>query len=220
MSKVIIIGSGAQAKYAAETFRLSGVAVAGVVLLEGNGAPNWLETCDLKPLPMEPDFAGARESGGETFVVCSADAQIKHDLFHQAVGVGLEPLNAIHPAATVASTANIGRGVIINAGAVVQPFATIGDGVMVHGGAIIEHDVNLGAFSNIAPGASLAGWVKVDAGATVLAGATVIPSVEIGEGAIVAAGACVTEDVDAWTMVAGVPAKLKKRIEHEEVSWS
>lgn len=43
--------------------------------------------------------------------------------------------------------------------------------------------------------------------------ATVLPGVTIGEGAIVAAGAVVTRDVDARTVVAGVPAKLIKKID-------
>ena len=38
--------------------------------------------------------------------------------------------------------------------------------------------------------------------------------VTIGEGAIVAAGAVVTKDVPAWTVVAGNPATIVKKIEH------
>ena len=44
-------------------------------------------------------------------------------------------------------------------------------------------------------------------------GAKIIPHVRIGEGAIVAAGAVVREDVDPYTMVAGVPAVYKKEAE-------
>jgi acetyltransferase-like isoleucine patch superfamily enzyme len=39
-------------------------------------------------------------------------------------------------------------------------------------------------------------------------GVTVLPGVTIGEGAVVAAGAVVTRDVEAWTVAAGVPAKM------------
>lgn len=41
----------------------------------------------------------------------------------------------------------------------------------------------------------------------------ILKGVEIGEGAIVAAGSVVTKDVEAFTIVAGVPAKFIKRIE-------
>ncbi len=36
----------------------------------------------------------------------------------------------------------------------------------------------------------------------------ILPGVKIKEGAVVASGAVVTKDVDAWTMVGGVPAKF------------
>lgn len=42
---------------------------------------------------------------------------------------------------------------------------------------------------------------------------TVLPGVTIGDNAIVGAGSVVTKDVPANTIVAGVPAKVIKRIE-------
>ena len=41
----------------------------------------------------------------------------------------------------------------------------------------------------------------------------VLKGVTIGEGAIVGAGSVVTKDVEPWTIVAGNPAKLIKKIE-------
>jgi acetyltransferase-like isoleucine patch superfamily enzyme len=52
--------------------------------------------------------------------------------------------------------------------------------------------------------------------------AVVLPGVRIGEGAVVAAGAVVTHDVDPYTVVGGVPAKvLRKRREplSYELDW-
>ena len=43
---------------------------------------------------------------------------------------------------------------------------------------------------------------------------TILKGVTIGRGAVVAAGAVVTKDVPPYTIVAGVPAKVIKRIEH------
>lgn len=45
------------------------------------------------------------------------------------------------------------------------------------------------------------------------AGATILPGVTVGENSVVAAGAVVTKDVQANTMVGGVPAKVIKTIE-------
>jgi acetyltransferase-like isoleucine patch superfamily enzyme len=52
-------------------------------------------------------------------------------------------------------------------------------------------------------------------GCFVGANATVLPGVTIGECAVVAAGAVVTEDVPAWHMVGGVPARLIRVIRDE-----
>jgi acetyltransferase-like isoleucine patch superfamily enzyme len=46
--------------------------------------------------------------------------------------------------------------------------------------------------------------------------ATILKGVTIGVGAIVAAGAVVTKDVDAWTIVAGNPAKCVKQLNNNE----
>jgi acetyltransferase-like isoleucine patch superfamily enzyme len=46
------------------------------------------------------------------------------------------------------------------------------------------------------------------------AGAIVLPGVTIGRGAVVAAGAVVTASVEPFTVVAGVPARPIKTIEH------
>ena len=45
--------------------------------------------------------------------------------------------------------------------------------------------------------------------------AIILSGVEIGEGACVAAGSVVTKDVPAYTMVAGIPAKVVKELKSE-----
>ncbi len=42
------------------------------------------------------------------------------------------------------------------------------------------------------------------------AGCTILPGVTIGEGAVIASGAVVSRDVDAFSIVGGVPARLLK----------
>jgi maltose O-acetyltransferase len=62
-------------------------------------------------------------------------------------------------------------------------------------------------------GASLAP-VRFERRSWIAARAVVLPGVRIGEAAVVAAGAVVTSDVDPYTVVGGVPAKvLRKRRE-------
>lgn len=45
--------------------------------------------------------------------------------------------------------------------------------------------------------------------------ATILPGVTIGDWAVVAAGAVVTKDVEAYTVVGGIPAKVIKKVNEE-----
>jgi acetyltransferase-like isoleucine patch superfamily enzyme len=48
--------------------------------------------------------------------------------------------------------------------------------------------------------------------ASIGAGACLLPGVLVGEGAIVGAGSVVTKDVESYTVVMGVPARLTRRL--------
>ena len=50
------------------------------------------------------------------------------------------------------------------------------------------------------------------------AGAMIKPEVTLGHGAVVAAGALVTKDVEAYTIVAGTPAKVLRRRQPEDIA--
>jgi acetyltransferase-like isoleucine patch superfamily enzyme len=53
--------------------------------------------------------------------------------------------------------------------------------------------------------------VRIEAGADIGVNAVVLPGVTIGKGAIVGAGAVVTRDVEPFSVVAGVPARMIRR---------
>ena len=54
--------------------------------------------------------------------------------------------------------------------------------------------------------------VLIDKNAWLGANSTILPGVTVGKNAVIAAGAVVTKDVPANTVVAGVPAKIIKKI--------
>lgn len=62
-------------------------------------------------------------------------------------------------------------------------------------------------------GESTAAPVVVEDGAWVGASSTILPGVTVGRGAIVGAGAVVTADVEPHTVVAGVPARVVRRLD-------
>lgn len=112
----------------------------------------------------------------------------------------------------------IGENVFINSGCKFQDQGGIylGDRVLIGHNVVLatlNHDLNPAKRGDMVPEAIHIGndvWLG--------SGCIVLPGVTIGDGAVVAAGAVVTQDVAPFTVVGGVPAKLIKRIDQNEVA--
>jgi UDP-2-acetamido-3-amino-2,3-dideoxy-glucuronate N-acetyltransferase len=132
--------------------------------------------------------------------------------------------------AYVRERARIGAGTVIGRGTSVDNDVVIGDRVRVQSHvyltafSVVEDDVFLGpcamttnddtmARHGSEPG--LRGPVLRRA-CRIGGGAVLVPGVEIGEEAYVAAGAVVTNDVPAYAVVMGVPARVVRRVPDED----
>jgi sugar O-acyltransferase (sialic acid O-acetyltransferase NeuD family) len=123
---------------------------------------------------------------------------------------GLELINAIHPTATVSSSAVLGRNVVIAAQAVVCTEARLADLVIINTSAIVDHECEIGPGAHICPGANLAGRVRIGGSAFVGLGANIIQCLTIGDGATIGAGAVVLRDIPPGATAVGVPARIIK----------
>jgi acetyltransferase-like isoleucine patch superfamily enzyme len=116
----------------------------------------------------------------------------------------------------------VGRNCIIGENSVIrgQGGVTIGDNV------IIAPHVQIMAVDHVFddPGRPIleqglrAYGITIEDNAWVGAGAIILDGVRVGEGAVVGAGAVVTRDVAPHTVVAGVPARLVRRIQRQRVA--
>ncbi len=159
---------------------------------------------DMRQLPKLHD-GGVRRG-----IVAIGDNGVRRAISEILLRENFEIINAIHPSARLATSASIGQGVTIAAGALVCAHCQIGDYVILNTGCIVDHESMIGTCAHICPGVRLAGHTTVEAGAFVGIGATVIQNIRIGFEAVVGAGAVVINDVDPMTTVVGVPAHVVK----------
>lgn len=140
-------------------------------------------------------------------------------LFSQLIGKQVDTTFAMFPPfyTDCGKNIHVGKNVFINSGCRFQDQGgiTIGDGVLIGHNVVLatlNHDMNPRKRSTLHPAPITIGndvWIG--------ANATVLPGVTIGDGAVIAAGAVVTKDVPSNVIVGGVPAKIIKKIETNDV---
>jgi sugar O-acyltransferase (sialic acid O-acetyltransferase NeuD family) len=142
---------------------------------------------------------------GGSAIVGTGDAA-RREIVGRVEAAGLELLTLVHPHASVAASASVGRGAVVGPGAVVGACAAIGEHVVCGRGALVGHHTEVGEFATLAPGVNVAGNVHVGRDAFLGMGSVVRDHVSIGDSAVVGMGAVVLGDVAAGTQVRGVPA--------------
>ena len=123
--------------------------------------------------------------------------------------------------ARVGSNCNICAHSLIESDVIIGNNVTIKSGVFLWDGTRIADDVFIGpnaTFTNdpypkskLYPEKFLG--ITVQEGASIGANATLLPGIIVGAHAIVGAGAVVTRDVPAYSIVAGNPAKIIRRLQ-------
>ena len=106
--------------------------------------------------------------------------------------------------------AYLGKGCFLDLVAPIE----IEDEAAVSGACVLltHGDPGTGRFMEQTYFPRVTGPIRIGRYAWVGAGAVVLPGVQIGECSVVGAGAVVTADVEPFTVVAGVPARLIRRL--------
>lgn len=199
--RIVIVGAGAQ-----------GTIVADIL---GSRAVGFVDD----------DRAGTTVLGLEVFGTIADLSSIEHDAVVVAIGdnaarrritdelvaAGENVVSAIHPFSSIASSATVGEGCIVSAGAIVLPRAVIGRGVILNTKASIDHDSVVGDFVHVSVGVTIGARVRIGDETLIAIGSSVVTEVHIGARCTVGAGSVVLrelpDDVVAW----GTPAKAIDR---------
>jgi sugar O-acyltransferase (sialic acid O-acetyltransferase NeuD family) len=126
-------------------------------------------------------------------------------------------ISAVHPSTQIARNAAIGDGTVIMAGAIVNSDTRIGRFCIINTNASIDHDCIMEDFSSLAPGVTVGGSVKIGAFTAISLGVNVIHRRQIGKHTVVGSGSVVINDVPAYSVAYGFPAKvIRERKEGDE----
>ncbi len=214
--KIVVVGAGGHGRVVLDILRNNHqFEVAG--FLDSNMA---LHGQTVDGVPILGNIAMAQQlmqKGIGGAIVAIGDNRIRDQFAHNLHKCGIPLVNAIHPSANIAGNASIGKNVVIASGVNICTHVKIEDSVIINTGAIIDHESLVRRAAHICPGVRLAGHVIIKESAFVGIGATIIQGISINEYAIVGAGAVVLEDVDAYTTVVGVPARVIKSSHLQEL---
>lgn len=113
-----------------------------------------------------------------------------------------------HPTACVSRHAKLGFGVVLHQHAVIGPNVRLGDNVLVLPNAVINHGCVIGDCTIINSGVMISGEVNIGSDSYIGSQASIRQNLVIGDCAMVGMGAVVVKNVDAYTAVAGSPARF------------
>jgi len=156
------------------------------------------------------------------------DYVVENDRRHSAIPLlDLKNINArIEPGAIIRDKVSIGDNAVIMMGAIINIGASVGEGTMIDMNAVVGGRAQIGKMCHIGAGAIVAGVIEPPSAQPVVieddvlvgANAVILEGVRIGRGSVVAAGAVVTQDVPEYTVVAGVPARVIKKVDDKTKS--
>src|SRR4051794_39245546 len=131
MSGVLILGAGGHGKVGADILRCQGVAVGG--FLDDDPASWGTTRLDLPGLGAIDRYHEFAPDGLALGIGANAIRRQIVERLGSAAQALWRP--AIHPRATIAASARLGRGVVIAAGVVANPDTLLGDFVIINTGA-------------------------------------------------------------------------------------
>ncbi|APT75535.1 2,3,4,5-tetrahydropyridine-2,6-carboxylate N-succinyltransferase [Marinitoga sp. 1137] len=194
---------------------------------------------DLKDLPFD-DYFGDEKRGVlfceleefESFLSENREKienyKIELDRRNSAIPLlNLKKINArIEPGSIIRDLVEIGDNAVIMMGAVINIGAKIGSKTMIDMNAVIGGRAIIGNNCHIGAGAVIAGVIEPPSADPVIiadnvligANAVILEGIKIGENSVVAAGAIVTSDIEPNSVVAGVPAKIIKKVDEKTKS--
>lgn len=210
---VMIIGTGIEARLAADILLLHNQVVYGYLLTEATPGKRPEEINDVPLLGNLSDAPYQRMLKAEKmdYFIAEGDAAKRRALFDELFKLtGRLPLNVIHPLAAVSVHADLAQGNLVCAGAAIAPNVKAEAHNLFGAGCVVEADAAIGAYCNIGAGVRIGARAVIGDGVHLGLGAVISAGITVEAGAVVGAGSVILKTVRAGEVVFGVPAQVVK----------
>jgi sugar O-acyltransferase (sialic acid O-acetyltransferase NeuD family) len=207
---VIIFGANYLGRAAKEIFDRNGNVVYG--FLDDNKSLHATEIDTVTVLGSTDDDGYLKLIGKkcEAFVAID-DNKLRKNLVKMLLEVRkMQPVNAIHPMASMALTTTIGHGNFFDAGSQTGAGAVIGSHCLIHANVVLGAEAKVGDYVQIGASSTINAGVVIEDEAFIGSGVIIVSGVTIGKGARIGAGSVVIAPVKAGETVFGNPASKIK----------
>lgn len=208
-SHIVIVGTGAEGRVAADVFTAMGVMVLG--FLETDKDRNIRDLNDVNVFAHIEDDE-ARQVLKEPkiqFFVSTGDIHDRIKFYEKVAKRAKRPsINAIHPLSWQSPYAALGFGNLLNAGSAVNANCIVGDMNHFHSGATVEADSKIGNYCTFSSGVRIGSNCQIEDEVFIGTGAVIHPGVHLGKGCLIGAGSVVLKSVPEGKKVFGNPAQI------------
>ena len=146
----------------------------------------------------------------DTYVVVAiANYEVKRKIVNR-INNKFKFATIIHPKVYIHDYINIGEGTLIYEGAILTTNIKVGNHVIISPKCGIGHDSIINDYVSLLWNVNVSGNDIIEEGVMMGSASTVIQGKRIGKGSTVGAGAVVIDNIDSYSTVVGVPAKVIK----------
>ena len=146
----------------------------------------------------------------DTYVVVAiANYEVKRKIVNR-INNKFKFATIIHPKVYIHDYINIGEGTLIYEGAILTTNIKVGNHVIISPKCGIGHDSIIKDYVSLLWNVNISGNDVIEEGVMMGSASTVIQGKRIGKGSTVGAGAVVIDNIDSYSTVVGVPAKVIK----------
>ena len=142
--------------------------------------------------------------------------RFRKEIYETLKSRGVPVATFVHPSSHVEKSALLQEGSIVLVDCTIDMHALIGENVIVSSRSFVSHHVKIGAHTFCGPAVNLAGNTEIGECCFLGINTTCIDGVRVGRNVQTAAGAVVTKDVPDDSLIAGVPAVVKKTLSFDE----